>query len=126
MKGKLNALYLSMKMLDSTGDMEIIKNKNFEKLRKELEEEIARMKQLLVLQDGKINKLSDDLENNSNDLKERREKVKEKNHFMGEEIKDLKDEIKKRKDETEIAKNLKNNKQIHYIKIILGLHLIKK
>lgn len=84
------------------------------------------MKQLVLIQDVKINKLKEELDNGTNELNEKKERLKEKNSNISREINHKKDEIIKNYKEAETEKKIKIKKENHYINITLGIHLIKQ
>lgn len=139
---KEKLLFLSEKLIEikerqrmiDAANRELMKNEN-EALKKtktgktilgNLSSEVTRIKHLLNNQDNKINNISNEISLKQEEFKRKKEEVKNLVKTLEVQTRTNKEILKKEIQNVKLMKESKITKERYYIKIILGLDLIKK
>jgi hypothetical protein len=130
---KLIEIKEKQRMID-TAKKELLKNEN-EALKKtktgktilsNLSSEVTRVKYLLHNQDNKINGISDEINSKQVEIKRKKQEVKNMVKTLEIQTRNNKESLRKEMQNVKLMKESKIAQERYYIKIILGLDLIKK
>jgi hypothetical protein len=123
---KMGKINLSHKNLQDNAKSTTKKTTNMKRVKKDLNEDIAKMNSLLSLQYNKIESMKQEIDFETQKMLKEKDRVKDKYIVMERETKLKKDDLKNKIKKTESLKKNKINEDNYIIKIVLGLDLTKR
>jgi uncharacterized protein (DUF3084 family) len=102
------------------------KNKNGKSIYGNLTNELSRMKYLINNQDSRIATVNNEINNKKYIIDKKKEEVRDRSKKLERQIKSNKENIKKEIQNVKQMKEVKNSKENDFIRIVLGLDIIKK
>lgn len=123
---KILALKYTRRNFDANIEEDKKKNGIFKNVIRNLDEEMANLDDLIKFQNEEMQKLTGNLDQEEKEVQQLRVSIEQKNIDLGNEIKKEKERILMKIKQTEEIKNNKINKESEYIKLVLGLDIIKK
>ena len=122
---KIKVLTSSKKELIVNEEAHYKKNEYSKNILNNLSQEVSRMKSLINSQEDQIIALSDEISNKKDFVTKKSEDVNENSKRMVKETKLNKENILKNINNLKLIKETNRTKELYYVKIILGLDLIK-